>query len=159
VWSAGAGFQFAENADKKRESVSGIACPPVSTSPRRCIAVLDEGGEERYVVIENGRLVPESDRIVLLPGDKEVDAEGVARDADMIYVTGSHSPRRQDCKSNPNSRHAFRFKVDPVTGRANLDSTGRPMSLEDHQGSLWNRLTTPANSQELHRRRQMPWQP
>src|ERR1700722_10874662 len=47
VW----GFEFADKADKKRESLSGIACPPGSSSPRRCIAAFDEGGEERYVLI------------------------------------------------------------------------------------------------------------
>src|SRR5262249_55771481 len=46
VWGAGAGFQFADKPDKKRESVSGIACPTVSSSPRRCIVAFDEGGEE-----------------------------------------------------------------------------------------------------------------
>jgi hypothetical protein len=142
VWSAGTGFQFADKADKKRESLSGIACPPVSSLPRRCIATFDEGGEERYVLIGDKRLVPEPDRVVLLPDDKEIDAEAVARDGDMVYVTGSHSPKRQSCEPNPNSRHVLRFKVDAATGRANLDGTGRPVGLEDEQGRLWRLLTT-----------------
>jgi hypothetical protein len=142
VWSAGAGFQFTDKADKKRESLSGIACPPISSSPRRCIAAFDEGGEERYVLIGDVRLVPEPDRIVLLPDDKELDAEGAARDGDMVYVTGSHSPKRQSCEPNLSSRHVFRFKVDRATSRANLDSTGKPFGLEDDQGRLWKLLMT-----------------
>jgi hypothetical protein len=88
-------------------------------------------------LIGDGRLLPEPDRIVLLPDDKELDAEGAARDGDTIYVTGSHSPKRQSCEPNPNSRHVFRFVVDHVTGRAGLDGAGKPLGLEDDQGRLW----------------------
>jgi hypothetical protein len=137
VWSVGPGFQFADRADKRRESVSGIACPPVSLSPRRCIVAFDEGGEERYVLIGDNRLMPEPDRIVLLPNDGELDAEGAARDGDIVYVTGSHSPKRQSCESSPTRRHVFRFMVDRVTGRASLDADGKPAGLEDDQGRLW----------------------
>jgi hypothetical protein len=80
VWSAAAGFYFDEKADKKRESLSGIACP--STVPRLCVAAFDEGIEARYVEIDGNRLVPQPDKIVLLPGGKELDAEGAARDGD-----------------------------------------------------------------------------
>jgi hypothetical protein len=133
VWSAGAGFQFDEKANKKRESLSGIACPPLTASPRLCVAAFDEGVEARYVTIERNRLVPHPDNIVLLPGGKELDAEGAARDGDTVYITGSHSPKRKDCAVNKDSRHVIRFKVDPSTGRA----AGLP---QDDHGRLWELL-------------------
>jgi hypothetical protein len=142
IWSAGAGFQFEGHADKKRESLSGIACPPVSSAEGRCVAVFDEGGEARYAVIAQNRLIPEPDKIVLLPGHGELDAEGAARDGNVVYVTGSHSPKRHNCQSNPDSRHVFRFKVDGASGRADLDGAGRPIGLEDDQARLWTLLTT-----------------
>ena len=133
VWSAGAGFQFDTKADKKRESLSGIACPPISTFPRLCVAAFDEGVEARYVTIEDNRLVPHRDNIVLLPGGKELDAEGAARDGDTVYITGSHSPKRKDCAVNKDSRHVVRFKVDPSTGR----TAGLP---DNDHGRLWELL-------------------
>jgi hypothetical protein len=122
--------------------LSGIACPPVSSAERCCVAVFDEGGEARYDVIAPNRLIPAPDRIVLLPGHGELDAEGAARDGNIVYVTGSHSPKRQNCQSNPDSRHVFRFKVDGASGRAALDGAGRPVDLEDDQARLWTLLTT-----------------
>jgi hypothetical protein len=142
IWSAGAGFQFEGHADEKRESLSGIACPPVSSAERRCVAVFDEGGEARYAVIAQNRLIPEPDRIVLLPGQGELDTEGAARDGDVVYVTGSHSPKRGNCQSNPDSRHVFRFKVDGANSRAALDGAGRPVDLEDDHLRLWTLMTT-----------------
>jgi uncharacterized protein DUF3616 len=142
IWSAGAGFQFDGHANKKRESLSGIACPPVSSAERRCVAVFDEGGEARYAVIAQNRLIAEPDKIVLLPGHGELDAEGAARDGNVVYVTGSHSPKRHNCQNNPDSRHVFRFKVDGASGRAALDGAGRPIGLEDDQARLWTLLTT-----------------
>ena len=132
VWGAGAGFQFDEKANKKRESLSGIACPPLATTPHLCVAVFDEGVEARYVTIEDNRLVPHPENIVLLPGGKELDAEGAARDGDTVYVTGSHSPKRKDCAVNPDARHVVRFRVD-ASGRA----TGAP---ENDRGRLWQLL-------------------
>ena len=140
VWSAAAGFQFDEKADKKRESLSGIACPPLSTVPHLCVAAFDEGTEARYVEIDGNRLVPQPEKIVLLTGGKELDAEGAARDGDMVYITGSHSPKRRDCTINPDSRHVIRFKVDPSMGRATLDVSGKPGGLEDDRGNLWRLL-------------------
>jgi hypothetical protein len=127
---------------KEARVVEGIACPPVASAERRCVAVFDEGGEARYVVIAQNCLVPEPDKIVLLPGHGELDAEGAARDGNVVYVTGSHSPKRGNCQSNPDSRHVFRFKVDGASSRAALDGAGRPVDLEDDQGRLWTLLTT-----------------
>jgi hypothetical protein len=93
--------------------------------------------EARYVEIDGNRLVPKLDKIVLLPGGKELDAEGAARDGDMVYITGSHSPKRKDCAINPDSRHVIRFKVNPSTGRATLDASGKPAGREDDRGNLW----------------------
>jgi hypothetical protein len=118
VWVAGGGFQFNSKPNKKRESLSGIACPALSAAtPRLCVAVFDEGGEARYVAVDRDRIMPQPEKIVLLPGNKELDGEGAARDVDTVYVTGSHSPKRGDCAVNPDGRHVFRFKVDGATGR------------------------------------------
>ncbi len=140
VWSTGAGFQFDGKADKKRESLSGIACPSLSTVPRLCVAAFDEGLEARYVTIDGNRLVPQPDKIVLLSAGKELDAEGAARDGDLVYITGSHSHKRKDCAINPDSRHVVRFKVDVTTGRAMVDGSGKPAGLEDDRGNLWKLL-------------------
>jgi hypothetical protein len=143
VWTAGGGFQFDSKPNKKRESLSGIACPALSAAtPRLCVAVFDEGGEARYVAVDRDRITPQPEKIVLLPGDKELDGEGAARDGDIVYVTGSHSPKRGDCAVNLDGRHVFRFKVDGATGRAALDPTGKPVDLEDDGGKLWNLLKT-----------------
>jgi hypothetical protein len=106
------------------------------------VAVFDEGGEARYVAVDRDRITPQPDKIVLLPGNKELDGEGAARDGDTVYVTGSHSPKRGDCAVNPDGRHVFRFKVDGATGRAALDPTGKLVDLEDDGGKLWNLLKT-----------------
>ena len=140
VWSTCAGFQFDSKVDKKRESLSGIACPPQSSVPRLCVAAFDEGLEARYVAIEGNRLVPQPDKIVLLADGKELDAEGAARDGETVYITGSHSPKRKDCAVNADSRHVVRFKVDPSTGRAALEASGQPAGLEDDRGNLWKLL-------------------
>jgi hypothetical protein len=149
TWSAGSGFQFESKAGKKRESLSGIACPSPSPSPRLCVAAFDEGSEARYVLIDRDHLVPQPDRIVLLPDDQELDAEGAARDGDTVYITGSHSLKRGHCEVNPNSRHVFRFKVDAQTGRAEHDASGKPASLEDDHGNLWKILTANTTLREF----------
>src|SRR4051794_2691839 len=68
TWSTGNGFAFDKKPAKTRESLSGIACPPPTGSPRRCIAAFDEGIEARYVTIDKTGFTPELDHIVLLPG-------------------------------------------------------------------------------------------
>src|SRR3954468_22289475 len=137
TWTVAGGFSFEKKSAKTRESLSGIACPPPSESPRRCIAAFDEGIEARYVTLDKGTFVPESDRIVLLAGGKELDAEGAARDGDTVYITGSQSPFRSPCAPRPESRHVFRFKVDHQTGKATLAASGKPIDLEDDHGNLW----------------------
>jgi len=126
TWSTGNGFAFGKNPQKTRESLSGIACPPPTGTARRCIAAFDEGVEARYVTIDKTGFAPEADRIVLLVGGEELDAEGAARDGNMVYVTGSHSPSRKSCAPRPDSRHVVRFRVDEQTGKAKLTPAGIP---------------------------------
>src|SRR6188472_312934 len=68
TWTVAGGFSFETRPAKIRESLSGIACPPPSASPRRCIAAFDEGVEARYVTVDKDTFSPEPDRIVLLAG-------------------------------------------------------------------------------------------
>ncbi len=41
---------------KTRQALSGIACPENSSGQRLCLAVFDEGGEARYLVIGDGEV-------------------------------------------------------------------------------------------------------
>lgn len=137
TWTVTGDFSFEKKPAKTRESLSGIACPVPSASPRRCIAAFDEGIEARYVTVAEGTFEPEPNRIVLLAGGKELDAEGAARDGNTVYITGSQSPARNQCAPRPDSRHVFRFKVDQQTGKATLGGSGKPIDLEDDNGNLW----------------------
>ena len=140
-WSDGPGFSFATKADKHRRSLSGIACPAELALPRRCVAVFDEGVEARYVVIDGQGMSPEPDRIMLLAGGEELDAEGAARDGSFVFVTGSHSAKRGSCANNPDGRHVLRFGVDPATGQARRGPDGTPADLISDNGRLWNLMT------------------
>src|SRR4051794_33664947 len=91
TWTVTGDFSFEKKPAKTRESLSGIACPAPSASPRRCIAAFDEGVEARYVTVAEGTFGPEPDPIVLLAGGKELDAEGAARNGNTVYVIGSQS--------------------------------------------------------------------
>lgn len=140
-WSAGAGFAFVSKPKDSSRSLSGIACPAELGMPRRCIAVFDEGVAARYVVVDGKGLAPEPEDIVLLPGGKELDAEGAARDGAFVFVAGSHSAKRGDCSNNPDGRHVFRFGVDPATGKARLGANGAPADVASDDGRLWNLMT------------------
>ncbi len=133
AWTARPAFSFpqAKKPEKVRQSLSGIACPPLNGATRRCVAVFDEGVEARYVVIDGQTLRPELDKIVLLSSGKELDTEGAAQDGDVIYVAGSHAPKRSDCGANPDSRHVIRLFIDPNTGLPIADKTS------DDNGNLW----------------------
>lgn len=127
-WSAGAGFTFQGKSDKIRRSVSAMACPMPADEPasRTCLVVFDEGTEARFANVRQDGFAPLDERVALRPkGAGELDAEGAALDGDFFYVTGSHSPKRGDCSSNPESRRVIRFRRDPETGRAvrNPDGT------------------------------------
>ncbi len=87
-----------------RQQAEEDACPPLPAgAPRLCLAVFDEGGEARYLTLEGGALRPQGERIVLLPGKVELDAEAAATDGRFYYVAGSHSAKRSDCKTNPDA--------------------------------------------------------
>ncbi|HEY5798513.1 MAG TPA: DUF3616 domain-containing protein [Bosea sp. (in: a-proteobacteria)] len=133
---AGNGFAFANEEKKTRRSLSGIACPAASKAPGLCLAVFDEGGEARYLTIDGGALRPDAERVVLIPGQIELDGEAAATDGTFYYVAGSHSAKRSDCKTNRQSRHLIRFKVDPDTGRAKRDGADKLADFTD-TGALW----------------------
>lgn len=141
AWSTGPGFAFASKRNDTRRSLSGMACPASLAGPRRCVAVFDEGVEARYAVIDGTRLSPEDTRIVLLPGGRELDAEGAARDGTFVYVVGSHSAKRSDCTNNPDGRHVLRFAVDPASGTAERKRNQAPASLVSDDGRLWALMT------------------
>ena len=125
-WSSSSGFTFDLNkkkSQKVRRSVSGMACNLDAKQQRICLMAFDEGGEARYAYVGNEVLKIETERVVLRATSGELDAEGAATDGRYFYVTGSHSAKRSDCSSNPDSRHVIRLKLNPATGRA-LQPTG-----------------------------------
>jgi len=142
VWDTSPGFAFpgADKPKKLRRSLSGIACPSESNGPRRCIAVFDEGGEARYAMIDGTRVIPQPERIVLLAGNGELDAEGAASDGGFAYVTGSHSRKRASCVTNADSRHVYRLALQS-DGR--VQPSSQPV---DDQGRLWRLLPSTQNS-------------
>ena len=144
-WDAGDGFDFEAKRNKTRRSVSAIACPATSTGQRLCLVVFDEGAEARYATIGDNSYAVDGERVVLRASAGELDAEGAATDGRYFYVTGSHSPKRSTCESNPDSRHVIRFAVDAKTGRALRDPAGDPNgSLVRYQDSdhLWEIMAT-----------------
>ena len=141
LWDTGAGFDFdlgKNKLRKVRQSVSALACNLDARQRRICLVAFDEGAEARYAYIGEKTLAIEAERIVLRAGSGELDAEGAATDGHYFYVAGSHSARRKDCASNPDSRHVLRFRLDPVTGRA-LRSPAGSGALVDYAdtGKLW----------------------
>lgn len=133
---AGVGFAFARKSEETRQALSGIACPAVPNAPGLCLAVFDEGGEARYVTIEGKSIRPNAERVVLIPGKIELDGEAAATDGTFYYVVGSHSAKRGKCKSNPESRHLIRFRLDPETGRGKRGNDGALVDFTD-TGALW----------------------
>ncbi|EXI82265.1 MAG: hypothetical protein AW10_00713 [Candidatus Accumulibacter appositus] len=142
-WSSGDGFSFGlekKKDAKVRRSVSGMACSLSAVQQRICLLVFDEGVEARYATLRGGTLAVGPERVVLRADEGELDAEGAATDGSYFYVTGSHSAKRSDCKSNPHSRHVIRFRRDPATGRALRSPGGDPSGiLVDYadSGRLW----------------------
>ena len=131
-WNSGAGFGFdlgKKKTLKTRQSVSGMACNLNAQQQRICLIAFDEGVQARYAVISDQRLAPDPEALLLrvATADVELDAEGMATDGRYFYVTGSHSAKRSDCASNPESRHVIRFRLDPVTGRAMRSPAANPV--------------------------------
>lgn len=141
-WDSGAGFQFdlgKKKAKKTRQSVSGLACNLNAAKQRVCLVVFDEGTQARYATVLNGSLQPWPDRVEFPGMAGELDAEAAATDGRYVYVAGSHSAKRSDCSSNPNSRHLIRLGIDTGTGRvvsAGSADTGRLWLLMQAQNEL-----------------------
>lgn len=120
-WDAGPGFDLGK---KTRRALSGIACPVNASGQKLCLAVFDEGGEARHLVIGDGSYAVDNEPVTLVPGDVELDLEAAAAGDGFYYVAGSHSAKRKDCASNPDSRHVMRLRLDPATGRVLRDPAG-----------------------------------
>lgn len=142
VWEVGTGFEFAlkkSKARKTRRSVSGMACNLNAANERVCLMAFDEGTQARYATVRPKQLVPDPQPVVLASGAGELDTEAAATDGRYLYVTGSHSAKRSDCRSNPNSRHVVRFQRDPVTGGALRRADGALVGYAE-TGRLWSIL-------------------
>ena len=142
-WDSGNGFTFdlsQKKRQKTRQSVSGMACNLDARQRRICLLAFDEGAEARYAYLDNPLLTIDTEPVVLRDTDEELDAEGAATDGQYFYITGSHSAKRNDCASNPGSRHLIRFRLDPATGRALRSPPGNARgALVDYadSGRLW----------------------
>ena len=139
-WDSGAGFHFdlgKKKALKTRQSLSGLACTLNAAQQRICLAAFDEGVEARFATLGKQALIPDAEPVRLRSEDGELDAEGAATDGQMVYVTGSHSAKRNSCDSNPDSRHVLRFRLDPATGRALRNPNGSLVDYADTQ-NLWS---------------------
>jgi hypothetical protein len=141
-WRSGDGFDFDLGKKKNkhmRQSVSGMACNLDARGRRICLLAFDEGAQARYAYLDEQALTPDAQPVALRAGKGEIDAEGAATDGRYLYVTGSHSAKRGDCASNPDSRHVLRLRLDPATGRAVRPaggSSGVPADYAD-SGRLW----------------------
>lgn len=140
---SGAGFQFdlkKKKAQKTRQSLSGMACTLDAKQQRLCLMVFDEGAQARYAYVRGDSLAVDPEAVLFRGIDGELDAEGAATDGRYFYVTGSHSAKRSDCASNPDSRHVIRFRLDSATGRALHSPPGSAEgALVDYadSGRLW----------------------
>lgn len=143
VWRAGDGFAFAggeKKARKIRQSVSGLACAPNGAGQPVCLFAFDEGSAAYFAQLDAAeqKVLP-LDPPVPLRGhnEGELDAEAAATDGHFFYVTGSHSNKRKDCASNPESRHVIRLRRDPTTGQALRNERGGLVNFAD-SGRLWD---------------------
>ena len=139
-WDSGAGFDFdlgKKKQKKTRQSVSGIACNLDARQQRVCLVVFDEGAQARYASVGDKAWTVDAEPVVLRDTADELDAEGAATDGRYFYVTGSHSAKRNDCASNPGSRHVIRFRLDPATGRALRSPGGGALADHADTGRLW----------------------
>jgi hypothetical protein len=118
VWEPDRKFEFEDKQKKTRRSLSGISCPEHDGAHRTCLVVFDEGTVAHYIKLGSDGYRVVNDELVLRDSDDELDAEGATTDGTYYYVTGSHSPKRSDCRANPGSRHVIRFRVDAETGKA-----------------------------------------
>lgn len=146
-WEAGK-FKFDTKENKMRRSLSGIACPGRPGERQKCLVVFDEGTVAHFVELGSDGYAIDNTVVVLNDAGGELDAEAAAADDKYYYVTGSHSAKRSDCESNPDSRHLIRFEFDAdggakkqagkLAGYADTDAIWRLMAateeLKDHVG-------------------------
>lgn len=138
-WASGAGFDFDLGKKKRlktRQSVSGMACNLNASQQRICLVVFDEGAQARYAYVGEKTWTLDAEPVQLRDTADELDAEAAATDGRYFYVTGSHAAKRNDCASNPGSRHLIRFRLDPATGRA-LRAPGGALVDHADTGRLW----------------------
>ncbi|GLS17843.1 hypothetical protein GCM10007874_08580 [Labrys miyagiensis] len=72
--------------------------------------------------------------------DAGLDAEAAATHGQFVSVTGSHSAKRDDCANNPDTRHVFRFRIDPTTGKVLREPSNDPNGAlmgYSHTQRLW----------------------
>ena len=142
IWDSGDGFAFdvkAKKLQKTRQSASGIACTVNASQQRVCLVAFDEGTQAGFATVKEGSLVPDPQAFSFKGLQGELDAEGAATDGQYVYITGSHSAKRADCASNPDSRLVLRLQLDPNSGRAvpaSLKTSGRLWSLMQAQPEL-----------------------
>ena len=139
-WDSGAGFDFdlgKKKLKKSRQSVSAMACNLDARGQRICLLAFDEGTEARYAYVGDKAWRVDAEPVVLRAGGGELDAEGAATDGRYVYVTGSHSAKRNDCAPNPGSRHVLRLRLDPATGRALRAPGGGALADLADSGRLW----------------------
>lgn len=143
IWGTDTGFTFdlkKKKATKTRQSLSGIACAPNTAQQQVCLVVFDEGAEARFATVGPSQWVPDNNDRLTLPGIRgELDAEGATTDGRYFYATGSHSAKRSDCRSNPDSHHVLRFRRDPATGRALRGANGALVDYTETR-RLWSVL-------------------
>jgi Protein of unknown function (DUF3616) len=132
-WEAGK-FEFHKKQKKTRQALSGIACPGKPGSGSACLVVFDEGTIAHYVVLSPDGYTIDNTEVSLIDSDGELDAEAAATDGTFYYVTGSHSTKRGDCQSNPDSRHLIRFAVG-ADGKG-IDAGGRLVEYKETD-ALW----------------------
>lgn len=121
-----------EDGYKKAKDVSGIACLPGASEPRRCLLVNDQNTQAQFVTIR-GRAITPGEPVPLLgeapspatlglPPARhdcsagtvafgDLDGEGVAYAAPYLYVVGSHGCSRGDKQFSLSSFILARVRV------------------------------------------------
>ncbi len=106
--------------DQPRMNLSGAACVPTTPKFTSCLIANDEKRYAQFFSIEGSTLVPRK-LIRFSDADKDPDAEGVAYENGVFYITGSHGRSRKTDKENKESYAVFRFSVDPASGIPGFD--------------------------------------
>jgi hypothetical protein len=118
-WKPSAIFEKDDKDDKPKDqprmNLSGAACVPTTPKFTSCLIANDEKRYAQFFSIEGSTLVPRK-LIRFSDADKDPDAEGVAYEKGVFYITGSHGRSRKTDKENKESYAVFRFSVDPTTG-------------------------------------------